>query len=74
MGREGGVGGVWRACGVAVREASGRPRRPRWVEVRRALRSERDGLRQEAQGFALRGVRRMGDGAAAGVAHAKNGG
>ena len=60
--RRRGAGGVWAGAVGAVGEA------------RCALRSERDGLRQEAQGFALRGVRRVDDDTAAGVAHAKNGG
>lgn len=57
-----GAGGVWAGAVGAV------------GEVRRALRSECDGLRQEMRGFAPRGIRRMDGGAAVGVAHAKNGG
>lgn len=54
-----GAGGVWAGAVGAV------------GEVRRALRSERDGLRQEMRGLAPRGIRRMDGGAAVGVAHAK---
>lgn len=54
-----GAGGVWAGAVGAVGEA------------RCALRSERDGLRQEMRGFAPRGIRRMDGGAAVGVAHAK---
>lgn len=57
--RRRGAGGVWAGAVGAV------------GEVRRALRSERDGLRQEMRGFAPRGIRRMDGGAAVGVAHAK---